>query len=474
MNPSFRTAHPELLAIVGDAGWIDAADAMAPFLEEQRGLYRGAAAAIVSPATTDEVSRVMAYCNRVRLGVVPQGGNTGLCGGAVASADQIVLSLRRMKRIRALDAKNRTLIAEAGCILADIQAAAAAAGRLFPLSLAAEGSCQIGGNLATNAGGTNALRYGVARDLALGLEVVLADGSIWDGLSALKKDNTGYDLRDVFIGSEGTLGIITAASLRLFAQPGDVQTALLAVPDVERALAALERLQVASDGRISACELMSARSIQFATRHIPDCRPPFEPMPPWTLLVELSGGRRSGELRPLFESVLGDALEDGDISDAVIAESQAQAFTLWRLRESIPEAQKHEGGSIKHDVSVPVSAVPELLRRATAAVEAALPGARVCPFGHLGDGNIHFNVSQPEGADRARFLGEWERCNRIVHDIVAALDGSFSAEHGIGRLKREELRRYKSATALVAMHRIKQALDPNGILNPGAVLPSVG
>ncbi|MES0872576.1 FAD-binding oxidoreductase [Sinimarinibacterium thermocellulolyticum] len=459
-----------LRAVVGDGGWIDDPAAMAPFLEEQRGRYRGRAAAVVAPASTDEVARVLALCNEARLGVVPQGGNTGLCGGAVAAEGQIILSLRRMRRIRALDARNRTLTAEAGCILADVQSAAAAAGRLFPLSLAAEGSCQIGGNLATNAGGTNALRYGVARDLTLGIEVVLADGSVWDGLSTLKKDNTGYDLRDLFIGSEGTLGVITAATLRLFPRPGDVQTALLALDDVDRALAVLDRLQDASDGRVNACELMGAMSVAFAVRHVAGCRAPFATLPPWLLLVEISGGRAVDELRPLFEATLAEALQAGEIADAVLAESRAQAQAFWRLRESIPEAQKFEGGSIKHDVSVPVSAVPAFLRRAGAAVEAALPGVRVCPFGHLGDGNIHFNVSQPIGADRAAFLAEWERCNRIVHDIVAELGGSFSAEHGIGRLKRDALRRYKSPVAVEAMRRIKQALDPNGILNPGALL----
>lgn len=470
MDARLRETLISLRAAVGDGGWIDDRAAMAPFLEEQRGLYRGSAAAVIAPASTEQVSRVLALCNAARLGVVPQGGNTGLCGGAVAGDAQVILSLRRLNRIRALDARNRTLTAEAGCILADLQRAAADAGRLFPLSLAAEGSCQIGGNLATNAGGTNALRYGIARDLALGLEVVLADGTIWDGLSALKKDNTGYDLRDLFIGSEGTLGVITAATLRLFPQPGDVQTALLAIGDVDHAIAVLGRLQDASDGRVNACELMSACSVAFTARHVPGCRAPFAQMPPWTLLIEVSGGTTAGELRALFENALGEALHAGEIADAVIAESRSQAQAFWRLRESIPEAQKHEGGSIKHDVSVPVAAVPEFLRRATAAVEAALPGARVCPFGHLGDGNIHFNVSQPQEADRAAFLAEWERCNRIVHDIVAEMGGSFSAEHGIGRLKRAELQRYKSPVAIDAMRRIKQALDPRGILNPGALL----
>jgi FAD/FMN-containing dehydrogenase len=461
----------QIRGVVGTSGWIDDAAAMTPYLEEQRGLYRGAAAAVVCPANTAEVSRVLALCNGAGIGVVPQGGNTGLCGGAVATGDQLILSLRRMRQLRTLDAVNRTITVEAGCILAEIQQAASDEGLLFPLSLAAEGSCQIGGNLATNAGGTNALRYGIARDLALGLEVVLANGEVWEGLSSLKKDNTGYDLRDLFIGSEGTLGIITAAVLRLFPQPGDVQTALVAVDSVEQALAVLGRMQDASDGRVSACELMSATSVAFTARHIPDCRAPFDPAPPWVVLLELSGGRRVGELRPLFDAVLEEALDAGEISDAVIAESQAQGAALWRLRESIPEAQKHEGGSIKHDVSVPVSSVPEFLRCAIPAVEALLPGARVCPFGHLGDGNIHFNVSQPVGADTQAFLAEWGRCNRVVHDIVMALHGSFSAEHGIGRLKTAELAHYKSPVALQAMRQIKQALDPRGILNPGAILP---
>ena len=469
------TAHssklPGLKALVGDAGWIDDPAALAPYLEEQRGLYRGQAAVVVCPADTAEVSCVLAYCNNHGIGVVPQGGNTGLCGGAVSQPEHIVLNLRRMKRVRSIDTVNNVMIAEAGCVLANLQDVATENDRLFPLSLAAEGSCQIGGNLATNAGGTNALRYGIARDLTLGLEVVLADGRIWDGLSALKKDNTGYDLRDLFIGSEGTLGIITAAVLRLSPQPGDVQTALLGLETADDALRVLQRLQQASDGRVNACELISAFSMEITTRHIPDCRAPFAETPPWALLVEISGGQHDGELRELFETALGAAFEAGEIADAVIAESTAQAQTLWRLRESIPEAQKLEGGSIKHDVSVQVSRVPEFLQRAGAAVEAALPGARVCPFGHMGDGNIHYNVSQPVGGDREAFLAQWEHCNRIVHDIVDALDGSCSAEHGIGRLKTEELQRYKSPVAVDVMRSLKLALDPKGILNPGVILP---
>ncbi len=468
-----NTVLEDIRRLVGDAGWIDDAARMAPYLDEMRGLFRGRAAAVVCPADTAEVSRVLAVCNAARLGVVPQGGNTGLCGGAAPDAhgDQIVLSLRRMNRIRSIDAVNFTLTAEAGCILADVQAAAAAAGCLFPLSLAAEGSCQIGGNLATNAGGTNALRYGVARELTLGLEVVLADGAVWNGLSALKKDNTGYDLRDLFVGSEGTLGIITAAVLRLFPQPGDVQTAIVALRTPEDAVRLLRQLQAASDSRVTACELMSAFSVSLAVRHVPGCRDPFAQPAPWYLLVELAGGHSDGALRGLFESALESALDAGTISDAAIASSRAQAQAFWRLRESIPEAQKHEGGSIKHDVSVAVAQVPAFLAQATRAVEAALPGARVCAFGHLGDGNIHFNVSQPVDADRAGFLAQWERCNRVVHDLVDGLQGSISAEHGIGQLKRDELARYKSPVALRLMREIKRALDPHHILNPGKVLP---
>lgn len=459
----------EIAERLGSAGWLDDPERMRPYLEEERGRYHGQAHGVASPATVEQLSWVVGHCAAAGIAIVPQGGHTGLCGGAVPLAGErpvIVLSLRRLDRIRALDPVNGTITVEAGCILARIQEAAAEAGRLFPLSLAAEGSCQIGGNLATNAGGTNALRYGVARDLVLGLEVVLADGRIWSGLRTLKKDNTGYDLKNLFIGSEGTLGIITAAVLRLFPAPEETRTALLAVDSPAAALSLLTRLQQATDGRLQACELMSARSVRFSTRHIPGCRDPFDEAPPWYLLVE-AGGRHLGES---VLAALEQALEAGQLLDAAIAESGAQADSFWRLRESIPEAQKAEGGSIKHDVSVPVASVPAFLDQATAAVEAAYPGARVCAFGHLGDGNIHFNVSQPPAADRAEFLAQWETCNRLVHDIVHAMEGSISAEHGIGLLKRDELPRYQSPVALDLMRRIKRALDPDNLLNPGKVI----
>jgi D-lactate dehydrogenase (cytochrome) len=460
-------------AAVDERGWLDSPDAMAPYLRERRGLYHGRAAAVVRPADTAAVAHVVQVCAEAGIAIVAQGGNTGLSGGAAPHehGGEILLSLERLNRIRGVDAADYTLTVEAGCLLADVQKAAADANRLFPLSLASEGSCRIGGNLATNAGGTNVLRYGNARDLALGLEAVLADGRVWHGLSGLRKDNSGYDLKDLLIGSEGTLGIITAATLKLFPKPVETATALLGLDSPETAVQVFARLREASGDTLTACELMSRFSLGLAVKHIEGCREPMAEGHPWYLLAELSSPQSGAALHDALEKILEEALASGAIRDAVVAQSQAQVHALWQLREAIPEAQTREGASIKHDVSVPITRIPELLERASDKVAARLPGVRPCPFGHMGDGNIHFNFSQPERADPDTFLDRWDEFNRIVFDIVGELGGSISAEHGVGQLKRNVLPRYKSPEAIAAMRRIKRALDPTNIMNPGKVIP---
>jgi FAD/FMN-containing dehydrogenase len=461
-----------LKAAVGPKGWIAEAADMAPYLLDQRGVYQGRSPLVLRPASTEEVAQVVGICAEAGLAIVPQGGNTGLVGGSVPheAGNEIVVSLSRMNRILALEPIDYTLTVEAGCVLADLQQAAEGADRLFPLSLGAEGSCQIGGNLSTNAGGTAVLRYGNARDLVLGLQVVLPDGRVWDGLRRLRKDNTGYDLKQLFLGAEGTLGIITAAALKLFPRPRETCTALVAVRDVAAAAELLARLRAASGDSVTSFEYMHRTCLDLVLEHIPGTGDPLDERYQHYVLIELASGRADGGLQALAEEVLGTAFEDGVALNAVIAASEAQALGLWRLRETIPESLKLIGGCIRHDVSVPVSAVPDFIEQAVALVEAAVPGIRAAPFGHLGDGNIHFNLAQPLGGDPDAFVAQTERVTTAVYELVASFEGSFSAEHGIGRLKRPELDRYKSPVALDLMATLKRALDPDGIMNPGKVI----
>jgi FAD/FMN-containing dehydrogenase len=467
---------PETLArmkkIVGAKGFLDDANDMAPYLVERRELYRGRAAAVLRPASTAEVSALMKIAHETGTPIVPQGGNTGLVGGQIPfeSGGEVILSLSRMNRIVATDVSNNTLTVEAGVTLAAAQEAAEKADRLFPLSLASEGSCQIGGNLSTNAGGTAVLRYGNARDLVLGLEVVLANGDVWDGRKGLRKDNTGYDLKHLFMGSEGTLGIITGAVLKLFPRPRSVETAFVAVPSVEAAVALLRLAEAASGGLVTGFELMPRVGVEFVVKHLPGAADPLGAPSKWYVLLELSSGDAGGALRETLEKLLLSAVAEVVVSDAVVAVSDAQRRQLWMLRESMSDVQRLEGGSIKHDVSVPASSIGDFIERATKAVEKEMPGIRPVPFGHVGDGNIHFNLSQPVGADKAAFLARWGEMNAIVHGIVRELNGSISAEHGVGRMKRDEIAATKSPVEIETMRAVKRALDPKGILNPGKVV----
>ncbi len=406
--------------VVGPKGVIIEAADMAPYLIDQRKDYLGRAPMVVRPASTEEVSKILVICNETGTKVVPQGGNTGLVGAATPddTGDQILISLTRMNKVRAIDALNYTMTVEAGVILADVQQVAADVDRLFPLSLGGEGTALIGGNLSTNAGGTGVLRYGPARDLVLGLEVVLADGRVWNGLTGLRKDNTGYDLKQLFIGAEGTLGIITAAVVKLFPYPRDKQTAFAAIRDPKAAIELLARARTHSDDRVTAFEWILRRGPEFTLRHIPDTRDPLSEPYDEYLLIELSSGQEDGSLRDTLEAILSEAMEDGLVLDATIAESVAQSKDFWRLREMLPEAQPFEGASIKHDVSVPVSSVPEFLSAAGVGLEKAVPGSRLCAFGHVGDGNIHHNLVQPEDMDGVDFIACKEDINRVVHDIV--------------------------------------------------------
>ena len=460
-----------LRACLGDSNVLVDGDLDA-YQVDWRKRYRGRALAVARPSCTDEVAAVVRLCATHGVPIVPQGGNTGLVGGGVpdASGDQLLLSLSRMRRVRAVDTDNLTATVEAGCVLQAVQDEAEAHDLLFPLRLGSEGTCTIGGNLASNAGGTQVLRYGNARELCLGLEVVTASGDVWDGLTGLRKDNTGYDLRDLFIGSEGTLGIITAATLKLFPRPAATLTALAACPDIDAAIGLLRRARMHLDAGLTGFEVMGAFALQLQARHFPLLRNPL-PASPWTVLLELAAGDAT-EASQRLSSLMEEAEGLGLASDAVVAGNLAQAHALWELRESIPLAQAREGLNIKHDVALPVSAIPDFLRHMDTSLDALVPGVRMVVFGHLGDGNLHFNVQAPEGMPAAEFLHQHETAlNQTVYDAVLARGGTFSAEHGIGALKVDELAKRKSPVALGMMRAIKQALDPQGLLNPGRVLP---
>ncbi|MGA7741423.1 MAG: FAD-binding oxidoreductase [Polyangia bacterium] len=463
-RPPDKATLERLKQIVGPAGWSEDPDTLAPHLVEWRSRFQGKTPLMLKPASVAEVGAIVRVCAEAEVGIVPQGGNTGLVGAQIprASGHEILVNLSRMNRVRAVDPINNTLTAEAGCVLAAVQQAAAEKDRLFPLSLAAEGSCQIGGNLSANAGGIHVLRYGNSRDLVLGLEVVTAEGEIWNGLRGLRKDNTGYDLKQLYIGGEGTLGIITAAVLKLFPRHGRVETVFAAVPTPDAVLALLTLArEVSGDGGVLAFEMISRFALDLVLKNVAGSIDPLATRSPWYVLVDLTVPRDRAE------AFMTSGLDRGLVTDAALAGSAAQAAALWKLRESISEAQKREGGSIKNDVSVPLSQIPGFIFEALAAVAELIPGVRPVPFGHVGDGNLHFNFSQPVGMDQEAYLARWEDVTRVVHAIVVAHGGSISAEHGIGVAKREEARRYKSAVELDLMRRIKQALDPKGIMNPG-------
>ncbi len=460
-----------LRGLVGAAHVLHEGD-LSAWEQDWRRRWRGKALAVVRPGSTAEVAAVLRACATAGVSVVPQGGNTGLVGGGVpdASGTQVLLSLQRLNRVREIDEANLTLTAEAGCVLQAVQQAAEARGLLFPLSLAAEGSCTLGGNLATNAGGTQVLRWGNARDLCLGLEVVTAEGEVWSGLSGLRKDNTGYDLRDLFIGSEGTLGVITAATMKLAPQPAATGTALAACNSVADCVALLQLARARLGAGLTGFEMMGAYALALTAKHFPALPRPL-PEAAWTVLLEHSDTESEAHAREAFEGVLGAALEGGIVQDAVVAETLAQGQALWHVRESIPLAQAEEGPNIKHDISVPVSRIPAFVAETDAALQARFPGVQLVNFGHLGDGNLHYNVQAPRGEDGRRFLAEQEHAvNTVVFDAVARHGGSFSAEHGIGALKRDELAQRKSPVAMALMRRIKAALDPQNLLNPGRVL----
>ena len=458
-----------LRSVVGATQVLTDAVDMAPYVTDWRGRYTGSALAIVRPGGTPEVAEVVRLCAQAGVAVVPQGGNTGLCGGGTPRGGEVVVSLTRLNRVRDIDVANNTITVDAGCTLTAVQAAAAAADRLFPLSLAAEGTATIGGNLATNAGGVQVLRYGNARELCLGLEVVLPDGRIWNGLRGLRKDNTGYDMKHLFIGAEGTLGLITAAVLKLYSRPRLVATAWAGTTSPKAAVALLTRLRERIGGRVTAFELVSRTSLDLVLKNIPHSRDPLPGRSLWQVLIELSDTMESG-LDGALEGVLMEGVQAGEATDAALARSKDQARTFWRLRENISEAQKVEGVSIKHDISLPVSRIPEFLDRCDTALAEAFPGLRIVCFGHLGDGNLHYNQSKLEAQENAAFIAQSDAVNRIVHDLVAELGGSISAEHGLGQLKRDEILRYKSEVEMDMMRAIKKSLDPKGLMNPGKVL----
>lgn len=466
MSPDFL---PQLRTIVGEQHVLGKAFDIAPFCTDWRGRYTGQPLCVVQPASTDEVSAIARACTAAGIAIVPQGGHTGLCGGATPISGEVVVNLTRLNRIRTIDTDNNTLTVEAGCTLTTVQEAATRADRLFPLSLAAEGTATLGGNLATNAGGVQVLRYGNARDLCLGLEVVLPDGRIWNGLRGLRKDNTGYDMKHLFIGAEGTLGIITAAVLKLFPQPRATATAWVAIPSPAAALALLSRLREKVGDRITAFELIGRPALDLVLRHIPGSRTPLSNAANWHVLIEVADTMVSDLATPLTE-VLDEACQRGETSDAVIAQNEAQAFALWALRENIAAAQKIEGPSIKHDISLPISRIPEFIERCDALLATHAPGLRIVCFGHLGDGNLHYNPSSPVAQENTALVTHASPVNRIVHDLVHELGGSISAEHGLGQLKREEILYYKSNVEMDMMRAVKHALDPLNLMNPGKVI----
>ncbi|QPC44649.1 FAD-binding oxidoreductase [Kaustia mangrovi] len=466
-----QTTLDELRQLLTPRGVICGADETARYLQDWRGIFRGQALAVLRPGSAGEVAGALAICQRAGIAVVPQGGNTGMVGGSVPSTDAptALLSLERLDAIREIDTIDDTMTVEAGCILADIQAAAREADRLFPLSLGAEGSCRIGGNIATNAGGVHVLRYGMTRDLVMGLEVALPDGTLWNGLRRLRKDNTGYDLKQLFIGSEGTLGVVTAAVVKLFPRPREHVVALLAIPEPAAALTILGRLRQATGDRVAAIELMMRVGIDISIRHVPGARDPLEAPYPAYLLVELATPRADEGLAALFEGLLPELMEAGLVLDGTIAANEAQAESLWALREGITEGLQHEGIQLKHDVSVPVSRIPAFLAAADEAVARVSEAVRIVAFGHVGDGNVHYNLILPARLDAAGTEALREPLTHAVYDTVSAFDGSISAEHGLGQLKAREIARYKTPLELALMRRIKQALDPDGLMNPGKV-----
>jgi FAD/FMN-containing dehydrogenase len=471
-NARLKRTAARLRELLGPGGYLDQPADVEPFVVDHRRLYRGATALVALPDSTSQVAELVRLCAAERVPIVPHGGNTSYCGGATPreSGEEILVSLRRMNRVRETDPFNDSITVEAGCILADVQAAADEAGRLFPMSLGSEGSCTIGGNLSTNAGGTAVLRYGMMRDLLLGLEVVLPDGSVLDQLRGLRKDNTGYDVKQLFVGAEGTLGIITAACLRLYPKPGGHTTAVVALDSPRAAVDLLASLRTALGDSITTFELVPRIALELVCRHIEGASDPFDSPYPWYVLVEVTLPQPDSDLAQRAESALAASIESGRARDAVIAASLAQRAALWQLRESIPEAQTREGASIKHDISIEARRLPDFIDECAPLLTRLLPGARLVAYGHLGDGNLHFNLSGPEGANGDAFLERGPAAKRLVHDLVARYRGSFSAEHGIGRLKVDELSRYEDPAALELMRRIKRVIDPLGIMNPGKVL----
>ncbi|HEU5134776.1 MAG TPA: FAD-binding oxidoreductase [Steroidobacteraceae bacterium] len=471
MNDLTTSLH-RLRALVGDATIVTDPERTAPMLRDHRALYRGHALAVVAPPDVETVSRVLAFCNENHIGVVPQGGNTSYCGGATpdATSSQVLLSLARLDRVRAIDAANYTMTAEAGCVLAHLQAAAAEADRYLPLSLGSEGSCMLGGNLSTNAGGLNVIHYGMARELVLGLEVVLADGRVMDTLTGLRKDNTGYDIKSLFLGAEGTLGVITAACIKLYPSLKSRATAFVAVRDPDAAVSLLGALRQASGDCVTSFELIPRVGVELTTRHIPGVVDPLSAPSAWYVLCELSTARAAEPFDALLQDALEQALGQGWVSDAAVAQNERERETFWRLRESIPEAQRKDGASLKHDVSVPVSQVPRFIEVAGGWVDRFIPQGVLVAYGHLGDGNLHFNINQRQGTQIAQLQAVEQKVKRAIHDFVKEFGGSFSAEHGIGQLKVFELERYANPVELDLMRRVKQAFDPNGIMNPGKVL----